>query len=241
MAEQTRKEGDPYCSNCDYDLTNLTESSKCPECGKPLVDVLVRHAPNLLKGRRFRSRARLFGLHAIDIAIGPDGNETKGNARGFLAIGDNAKGVVAIGGNAQGLVAIGGSAIGGFSMGGLSIGLFGSVGGMSIGGFAFGGFAIGAITKGGGAAGYMAEGGMALGYYARGGGPFGVHTFGPANKSQVAAEAFDSMSWFFGPWPPGIGTYLSTGGGMMFVILAIAGILSAVAYFMHIRNVGKLV
>lgn len=241
MAGETRKAGDPYCSNCNYELANLTESSKCPECGKPLVEVLVRHTPNRLKGRRFQSRARLFGMPAIDIAIGPHGDETRGRARGFLAIGDNAKGVVAIGGYARGLVAIGGTAIGGFSMGGLSIGLFGGIGGLVIGGFAFGGMTAGVCARGGVTAGYMADGGMALGYYARGGGPYGVHTFGPASKSQIAADAFDSMSWFFGSLPPGSTSYALVFGGMILAILGIAGILSGIAYLKHIRHESKLV
>ena len=27
---------EPYCSNCGYVLKGLTDSSKCPECGKPM-------------------------------------------------------------------------------------------------------------------------------------------------------------------------------------------------------------
>jgi len=42
---------DPYCGNCGYSLRGLTESSKCPECGKPIVEVLQRDRP-IPRGKR---------------------------------------------------------------------------------------------------------------------------------------------------------------------------------------------
>ena len=36
------KLGEPYCGNCGHRLTGLVDSSKCPECGRPLVEVLTR-------------------------------------------------------------------------------------------------------------------------------------------------------------------------------------------------------
>jgi predicted RNA-binding Zn-ribbon protein involved in translation (DUF1610 family) len=195
---------EPFCSNCGYVLTNLVQSSKCPECGRPLVEVLTRRHQFSESGKRYRSKATLFGLPVIDIAVGPKHGEMRGKACGFIAIGDMATGWLAIGGMARGLVAIGGIAIGGFSIGGLSLGLLTAVGGAAIGGVAAGGGAVGGIASGGGALGFVAQGGGAVGYYARGGGAWGVHTAGmPAQPaSPEAMKVFDSLSWFFGAWPP---------------------------------------
>ena len=137
MTEPERRPGDPYCSSCGYSLTGAVDSSKCPECGLPLVEVLVRHQVKLnYSGKRFRATTKLLGLPLIDIALGPVEGEAKGKARGFIAIGDEAVGWLAIGGFARGFVAIGGFALGVLSMGGMSIGLLGAVGGAAIGGFA---------------------------------------------------------------------------------------------------------
>ena len=205
MADAKPDPNEPFCINCGYVLSNLTESSKCPECGKPLVEVLARRNTFFQAGKRYRSKATIFGLPVIDIAIGPKDGEMRGKAKGFVAIGDIATGWLAIGGIARGVVAIGGVALGLFAMGGLSLGLFVAMGGLGIGGMAMGGGAVGGIATGGGAAGYVAQGGGAVGYYARGGGAIGVHTIqmtpGAANSPQ-AQSVFDSLSWFFGAWPP---------------------------------------
>ena len=225
---------EPYCSNCGYTLTGLTESSKCPECGRPLVEVLTRPGMNMQIGRRFRSRAQIFGMPVIDIAIGPSATQRRGRARGFIAIGDTATGVLALGGTARGLVAMGGMAFGGFSFGGLSIGLLTSLGGCAMGGIVFSGFAAGGLAQGGGAIGYMAQGGMAVGHYARGGGAFGTHTISPATgPSQQAVDAFDQMSWLFGAWPPSTGTFLTAAvlvGAVGLALGAIAAIVACLAY-----------
>jgi len=161
--------GDPYCGNCGYALKGLTDSSKCPECGKPLVETLMRRGFPTRTGKRYRSTATLFGMPAIDIAIGPRDNEVRGKARGFIAIGDIATGVLAIGGFARGFVAIGGIAVGIFSIGGLAAGLFTAIGGFALaGGIAAGGDAVGSIALGGLAIGLIAEGGLAIGSVARG-------------------------------------------------------------------------
>ena len=115
--------GDPYCGNCGYALKGLTDSSKCPECGKPLVETLMRRKFAFPRGRRFRSKQTIFGLPVIDVAFGPFGTERIGRARGFVAIGDIATGVLAIGGVTRGLISIGGVAVGLFSVGGLGVGL----------------------------------------------------------------------------------------------------------------------
>ncbi len=186
---------EPYCGNCGYKLSGLVDSSKCPECGRPLVEVLSRGGQ---WGRRFRSQAKLFGLPIIDVALGPRPGERIGRARGIIAIGDSATGLLAIGGSAKGLVAVGGMAMGGLGIGGMSIGIFSAIGGFAMGGLAAGGGAFGVFASGGLAAGYMASGGLAAGYYANGGVPFGVHTLGPGSNSPEAIAMFDTFAWFFG-------------------------------------------
>ncbi len=83
----------PYCSNCGYHLTALTESSKCPECGKPLVEVLTRQT---YRGKRYKSNIMLFGLPLIHIATGPGEDGPRGRAKGIVAIGDIATGLIAL-------------------------------------------------------------------------------------------------------------------------------------------------
>lgn len=152
---------EPYCGKCGYILKGLTESSKCPECGKPLVEILIR--PQVAHGsRRWCSRARLLGWPAIDIAMGPSGPEKRGHARGIIAIGDIATGVIAIGGFSRGILAVGGAAIGVVSMGGCAIGLAGAMGGVAIAAVACGGTAIGGFAAGGLAIGLIASGGECL-------------------------------------------------------------------------------
>ena len=77
----------PICSNCNYDLSETKDSARCPECGKPLVEVMSWTGRT---GYRFRSKATLWGLPAIDIALGPTHTERIGRAKGVIAIGDRA-------------------------------------------------------------------------------------------------------------------------------------------------------
>ena len=143
-----RKPGDPYCANCGYSLVSLTDASRCPECGKPLVEVLARWGGKSLRAKRFRSDAEMFGVPIVCVAFGPrpEFGEVHGRAVGIIAIGDIARGGIAIGGNAIGVVAVGGMAIGVASVGGLSIGALTALGGMTIGGFPVGGFAVGGLA-----------------------------------------------------------------------------------------------
>ena len=113
----------PFCSACGYDLSGAIESSKCPECGRPLVEVLVRDEGAQAARRRYQSEQTFLGLPLVSVAFGRDANGKPGHAKGWLAIGDKATGVVAMGGRAFGVVAIGGVAIGVLACGGLSIGL----------------------------------------------------------------------------------------------------------------------
>ena len=148
---EARTDDKPYCKECGYLLVGLTDSSKCPECGRPIVDVLARDSFPNRAGIRYESQAHLFGWPLISIATGPKGNEVRGKAVGIIAIGDAAKGVIAIGGLATGGIAIGGLAVGVVACGGCAIG-----------GLALGGGALGLVAVGGVACGLLAYGGMAL-------------------------------------------------------------------------------
>ncbi len=153
-----RDETQPYCNHCGYTLTGLTDSSKCPECGKPLVEVLTRDSFPGIKGYRYTSKATIGGLPWLAIAQGPHGGEKIGRAVGFVAIGDAPKGIIAIGGMPLGVVAIGGISRGIIAMGGLSFGVF-ALGGIALGGLAFGGVTMGVWVMGG--LGIAIKGGMA--------------------------------------------------------------------------------
>ncbi len=199
------KPGEPYCSNCGYVLTGATETTVCPECGKPLVDVLVRGRVAWgSKARRYRSEATLFGVPVIDVALGIDEEGRRGRAKGIIAIGDIATGGIAIANSwAVGVVAFGGGGATGVCAlgGGCSIGLLTALGGgVGLGGLALGGVGAGGIASGGVALGFIAQGGVAIGCYARGGSVIGVYTFGPnpATRSQRAMDMFQRLEGIIG-------------------------------------------
>jgi len=187
---------EPYCGNCNYQLKGLTESSKCPECGKPLVEVLQR-GPVALPGKRYTSPTTVFGLPLVSVALGPAEGERRGHARGIIAIGDVATGWFALGGIARGIIAIGGMALGIVSFGGMSIGLI-CFGGWALGGIATGGGAVGGIAHGGGAVGYIARGGGAIGKYAAGGGVSGTYVISPTRRDPEAVKVFDTINGLLG-------------------------------------------
>lgn len=222
----------PYCHHCRYDLSGLTESSKCPECGRPFVEVLMRQsfAP-AGAGRRYRSAARVFGLPVIDIAFGPHESETRGRAKGIVALGDIATGVLAVGGMARGGIAIGGFAIGGITVGGSSFGLLSAVGGWAMGGLATGGGAVGGIATGGGAVGGIATGGGAFGYIARGGGVVGTHVIAPgAGVDPIAQAVFTNLSWLLGPPGIGIMNWFQPGGIQLGLTALLAALIAVWAF-----------
>jgi hypothetical protein len=199
--------GEPYCGACGHRLTGLVDSSKCPECGRPIVDVVTR-AGKL--GSRFRTKTTLFGLPLVDVAFGATHQETKGSARGIFAIGDTAKGFVAIGGHATGIVAIGGTAFGVFALGGVAIGLVSSWGGVSVGAMASGGIVLALLGCGGLCIGIVAAGGVCVGIYAIGGAPFGYLVSQEfSSYSQAApADVFQNFPWFFGAPPMSVWAFL---------------------------------
>jgi hypothetical protein len=151
-------------------------------------------------GKRYESKAKIFGWPVVSIAMGPHGSEIHGHARGLIAIGDISTGGIALGGIARGVVALGGLAVGVCAFGGGAVGLISACGGFGISsGIAVGGAAIGTIAIGGGAVGLIAQGGGALGLYTRSG--LGV--------SPASAAVFDRFKWFFGSWPPPRGALAS--------------------------------
>jgi hypothetical protein len=162
-------------------------------------------------GYEYRSKAHLFGLPLVHIAMGVDLRTGKKKvAKGVIAIGDIAKGIFAFGGLAMGVVSFGGLSLGLISIGGLALG------GLSLGGcavacvLAYGGLAIGPIAFGGLAVGYYAIGGSAWGHYAasgRRGSPEAVRFFHGMRDSwrmlsvgMLAVMALGSLISFLIPW-----------------------------------------
>jgi hypothetical protein len=220
--------GEPYCTACGYVLKGAIKSATCPECGRPLVEVMGRKGAIVLRGKRYRSKLQLFGLPVVDVAFGPGEGNLRGRAKGIIAAGDIATGVLAVGGFARGVVTFGGICLGVMSFGGLSVGVLSAAGGMAIGlGAAVGGVAASAgLAMGGMAVGALAQGGNAMGWFSRGGMAMGLSPAGNGSPESVAA--FDRFSWFFGAWPPTMGGQLITIAVLIlpaFVVAAITGAL----------------
>ncbi len=79
---------------CGYPLEGLTESSRGPECGNPIVEVLRwPDRANPARGKRWRSRASFRGKPLIHVATGPGPVGTIGRTRGFIAVGGLAVGL----------------------------------------------------------------------------------------------------------------------------------------------------
>ncbi len=190
LSQATPDLPDPRCAACGHDLKGATTSAVCPECGRPLVEVLVRGPLRYAMGRRYVSRARVGSLPLLAYAIGPGSDGKPGHARGFIAIGDKATGVIAIGGLARGVVAIGGLSVGICTFGGASIGTLSALGGLAIAplGSSIGGLSIGGLAQGGLAVGIVAQGGLAIGWAARGGEAIGKYAWSLASKAQTSEE-----------------------------------------------------
>jgi hypothetical protein len=240
MAEPPKglRPGDPYCNRCGYALVGLTEASKCPECGTPFVEGLVR-GRNAFQGRgtRYTSEARVFGLPVISVAFGPDGDEPTGRARGFVALGNDAVGVFAFGGRCTGVVAMGGLASGGITFGGASIGLVSASGGAALGGLSAGGASAGGIANGGAAIGYIANGGAAVGWYAAGGGAVGKHVISPRRSDPAAQQMFQSLQPLFGQ-TMGVPNVIVTQVLLGVSASAIIATMAVVALVRHARRTG---
>ncbi len=201
----------------------------CPECGRPLVEVLVRDSSQLIKlmGKHYTSKATLFGMPAICVALGIGDDGKPAHARGWIAIGGRATGVIAVGGMARGVVAVGGLSVGVFTFSGVSLGLLGAFSGVAISpfGLAFGGVAIGLIAVGGVAIGGVTAAGVCIGWYAWG--PPGACTAKYLFRSGAAAAVdpdaaamYGRLTWLFGRnlatatvrpmyWLPGVGSLVA--------------------------------
>ena len=223
---------EPYCGNCGHILTGAVESSKCPECGKPIVDVLRRKGMFAGGGKRYRSKATLFGLPVVSIAFGPAEGELRGVARGVIALGDIAIGFLAVGGVSCGIVAVGGAALGLFAIGGLAIGLLTALGGTAIGTAAMGGAAIGVLAIGAGAAGIWAQGAGAAGTFVR-----SVNT-AMRRGAGGSPGGFEPVTWFFGPWPPDATSLLKPVMVVVGAPLVVAALIGLVAWLAVRRQAG---
>jgi hypothetical protein len=123
---------------------------------------------------RYESAYRICGWPLLAVAQGPtpDQRETRGHAKGVIAIGDVATGFIAVGGVAQGLIAIGGLAVGLVTVAGVGAGA------LVIAGVAFA---------------QTAFGGVAFGQYAKGGVTIGAHVVSPERIDHSAAEWFGKL------------------------------------------------
>lgn len=232
--------GDPYCANCGYVLKGLTDTARCPECGRPIVETLARHKGQMMaRGTRYRSQTTLLGWPLVEVARGPreDLGEMYGKAKGWIAIGDSAFGGVAIGGRAIGIVAAGGIAIGGATLGGMSIGAVSAFGGGALGGWAVGGGACGIVANGGGAVGVIAAGGGAVGVYVRAGGGKGLYVIDRSGRADAEAVAmFKRLDpLMLPPGPSTAGATLLPVMTPVAIWLAMAGIIAMIVAIAHRR------
>lgn len=123
---------------------------------------------------RYSSSLKVCGWPLLAVACGPNASlqESRGNARGIIALGDVATGVIAIGGLARGVIAVGGVA----------------AGLLTVAGVGFGGLVIAGVALG-----QTAFGGVAIGQYAKGGVAVGAHQVSSKRVDDSAAEWFHRL------------------------------------------------
>jgi hypothetical protein len=156
----------PVCGwRIGYQSTLLLPSA-CEVCGavfRPGAIWALASGTGARGPVRVVSKTRVLGVPLFNVAFGvdPATGQTRGVARGLVAVGDVAIGVVAVGGVAVGVLPVGGVSIGLLAVGGLSLGVA-AVGGAAMGGVAVGGIALGVYAAGGLVAGPHVLGGLAL-------------------------------------------------------------------------------
>ena len=197
------------------------------------MEVLTRPGQAFLNaGKRYASKATLFGWPVVSVAVGPKDGEMRGHAKGVIAIGDVATGGIAVGGVARGVVAVGGMALGMCSVGGMSVGIGCTIGGFSVGGLASGGGAVGILAAGGGAVGLAAQGGGALGLFTRD--ARGVRPIGAPGE-----DPFARMAWFFGESLTDGSAFMRPMFVNLAITLAVAAAIGVVAWWRLRREQAK--
>jgi hypothetical protein len=152
--------GAPYCVACGTRFDPAAVLDRCPGCGRPVIEVLIRdRSPT--PWRRYVSPRRLFGLPLLVIVSGLRGSEHPSSPVGILAMGDRPRGLIALGGLPLGVIAIGGAARGVIAIGGCALGVV-SFGGLTLGVAAFGGIAVGIWAFGGVVLGLLAAHGAMI-------------------------------------------------------------------------------
>jgi hypothetical protein len=220
----------PFCSNCGYRLTGLVDSSKCPECGRPLVEILTRKSFNRPRGFRYTSKAMLFGLPVLDIAFTNRRGDRMRVAKGIIAVGNVACGGIAIGVVAVGVVPIGIVATGLFSIGMVAIAIFCAMGDVALGSLAAGNVVVGLLASGFIAVGCAAQGRVATGEF--------VRTFSLKPASHGTPRVFEIFSWYFGRTFGGESIIQSLLVVMLFT-LPVATFIGIAAYRAWLKNPGK--
>ena len=185
----------PFCGNCGYDLSGSTESSKCPECGRPIVEVLTRKTFVRKHWIRYTSKATLLGWPVIDIALSGNRGGKPTIAKGIVAIGNFAVGGIALGAITVGIVDLGAIGIGVWSIGALAVGLLGSIGSLCVGLFVAGNVSIGVFASGLVAVGVFAQGQVTSGYNTR---SFSHFARGVPVAACSTGGSFSPMRWYFG-------------------------------------------
>jgi len=202
---QAMRSGDPVCGACGHSLRGLYDSTRCPECGGAIIDVLVRGGRF---GPRWTSEAMVGERPLVQIAFGPGPGEERGTARAVIALGDDARGLVAFGDRARGVVAIGRRARGVFVVGGTSFGCLTSFGFVSVAPVSFGFFSFGLL-----AAGMISVGALSIGAAASGLVAFGATVLVSFNGHVLGGtitldELTRWVSWFYGPLQGGVARFI---------------------------------
>jgi len=123
----------PACRECRGRVS--ADAQACPHCGAP--------RPGLAEfqgwGFEWKSKATLFGIPLVHVAIGRDRNHRMRVAKGIVAIGQFAVGVVTVAQFGAGIVGLGQFMLGWAVVGQIALASIASIGQLATGGFATGG------------------------------------------------------------------------------------------------------